>query len=45
MTGFQGLEARSKAEGFDLHFLKPADPAALLSALAAHAAKPAGSGR
>jgi hypothetical protein len=42
MTGFQGLEGRSRSEGFDLHFLKPADPAAILSALAAHAAKLAG---
>jgi CheY-like chemotaxis protein len=42
LTGFQGLEGRSRAEGFDLHFLKPADPAALLSALAAHAARLSG---
>ncbi|WP_020469642.1 response regulator [Zavarzinella formosa] len=26
LTGHQGLEARAKREGFDHHFLKPANP-------------------
>jgi DNA-binding response OmpR family regulator len=33
ITGHQGLEARSDREGFDLHFLKPLDPAVLLKTL------------
>jgi CheY-like chemotaxis protein len=36
ITGFQNLEDRSKAEGFDHHFLKPADPTRLVAALSAH---------
>jgi CheY-like chemotaxis protein len=42
MTGFPGLEDRSRAEGFDHHFLKPADPAAVLAALAGYVARLAG---
>jgi CheY-like chemotaxis protein len=41
LTGLSNLEDRSRAEGFDHHFVKPADPAALLSALAVHAARQA----
>jgi DNA-binding response OmpR family regulator len=37
ITGYGNLEGRSRAEGFDHHFLKPADPAELTGVLAAHA--------
>jgi CheY-like chemotaxis protein len=33
LTGYQNLTERSRREGFDHHFLKPADPAALLGVL------------
>jgi CheY-like chemotaxis protein len=33
LTGYAGLEVRSRDEGFDAHFLKPADPADLAEAL------------
>jgi CheY-like chemotaxis protein len=39
VTGHTTLARRSKDEGFDEHFLKPVDPAALMTYLAAHAAK------
>jgi CheY-like chemotaxis protein len=39
VTGHQGLADRSRAEGFDHHFLKPSDLAALRRALAEHAAR------
>jgi CheY-like chemotaxis protein len=39
VTGHQGMEGRSAAEGFDHHFLKPVDPADLLAALEAYAAR------
>ncbi len=39
VTGHPKLEARSEAEGFDHHFLKPTDLAALRRALADHAAR------
>jgi CheY-like chemotaxis protein len=34
VTGHQGEEGRARAAGFDHHFLKPADPAALADLLA-----------
>ena len=34
VTGYQGEEGRARAAGFDHHFLKPADPAALADLLA-----------
>lgn len=37
VTGYPGLEDRSRQEGFDRHFLKPADPAELVRLLGAHA--------
>ena len=37
VTGYGGLEDRSREEGFNHHFLKPADPIELLRVLAAHA--------
>jgi DNA-binding response OmpR family regulator len=37
VTGYPGLEDRSRQEGFDRHFLKPADPAELLGLLETHA--------
>lgn len=39
VTGHSMLDGRSRDEGFDEHFLKPVDPAALMAYLAAHAAK------
>jgi CheY-like chemotaxis protein len=33
VTGHQSLDGRSDREGFDLHFLKPVDPAVLLKVL------------
>jgi CheY-like chemotaxis protein len=39
VTGHPRLEARSHAAGFDHHFLKPTDLAALRRALAEHAAR------
>jgi CheY-like chemotaxis protein len=39
VTGHSVLARRSQDEGFDEHFLKPMDPAALMAFLAAHAAK------
>jgi CheY-like chemotaxis protein len=39
VTGHSELARRSQDEGFDEHFLKPVDPAALMAFLAAHAAK------
>ena len=39
VTGHTALARRSQDEGFDEHFLKPVDPAALMMYLAAHAAK------
>ena len=35
ITGYGHLDERSRAEGFDYHFLKPVDPADLERALAA----------
>jgi len=37
ITGCGHLEERSRQEGFDHHFLKPVDPAELLTVLAPHA--------
>jgi DNA-binding response OmpR family regulator len=37
VTGYGNLEDRSREEGFDYHFVKPADPAELARLLAAHA--------
>jgi CheY-like chemotaxis protein len=37
VTGIPGLEERSRAEGFDRHFLKPVDPAEVVTLLYAHA--------
>jgi CheY-like chemotaxis protein len=37
VTGFQNLGERARQEGFDLHFIKPVDPATILEVLAAHA--------
>jgi CheY-like chemotaxis protein len=39
ITGYGHLEERSRQEGFDHHFLKPADPSAIESVLAAHAGR------
>jgi CheY-like chemotaxis protein len=39
VTGYGGLEDRSRREGFDHHFLKPADPAAIEAVLAGHACR------
>ena len=33
VTGRDGFEGRSRAEGFDAHFLKPVDPAGLVDYL------------
>jgi CheY-like chemotaxis protein len=33
LTGYQDLTERSRREGFDHHFLKPADPAVLVAVL------------
>jgi CheY-like chemotaxis protein len=41
VTGCPHLDDRSRAEGIDHHFLKPADPAALLALLGRCAATPA----
>jgi PAS domain S-box-containing protein len=41
LTGLSSLEDRSRTEGFDHHFVKPGDPASLLSALAVRAARQA----
>jgi two-component system, OmpR family, response regulator len=30
VTGYDGYEGRSRAEGFDAHFVKPVDPAQLV---------------
>src|SRR5256885_1030822 len=38
VTGHSELARQSRDEGFDEHFLKPVDPAALMAFLAAHAA-------
>jgi CheY-like chemotaxis protein len=40
ITGYGHVDERSRAEGFDYHFLKPVDPADLERALAACARKP-----
>jgi CheY-like chemotaxis protein len=37
VTGRDGYEGRSRAEGFDAHFVKPVDPAALVDYLRDHA--------
>jgi CheY-like chemotaxis protein len=37
VTGHPETAERAKREGFDLHFLKPADPEALIDVLEAHA--------
>jgi DNA-binding response OmpR family regulator len=37
LTGMPGYEDRSRAAGFDHHFVKPVDPAALAAVLAEHA--------
>jgi CheY-like chemotaxis protein len=37
VTGFQNLAERARQEGFDLHFIKPVDPATILEVLAAYA--------
>jgi DNA-binding response OmpR family regulator len=37
LTGYVNLDDRSRQEGFDHHFVKPADPTELARALAAHA--------
>jgi DNA-binding response OmpR family regulator len=39
VTGYGDLEDRSRQEGFDHHFLKPADLAELAGVLAAHAGR------
>jgi DNA-binding response OmpR family regulator len=39
LTGVPNLEARSRSEGFDHHFLKPVNPKTLAAVLRAHAAK------
>jgi CheY-like chemotaxis protein len=39
LTGFGGFEARSRAAGFEHHFLKPVDPAALTALLRGIAAR------
>jgi DNA-binding response OmpR family regulator len=39
VTGYGNLEGRSRQEGFDGHFLNPADPAELVRVLAAHAGR------
>jgi CheY-like chemotaxis protein len=36
LTGYPGFESRSKAEGFDGHFLKPVDPDELVGYLRDH---------
>jgi CheY-like chemotaxis protein len=36
VTGHNGYEGRSQAEGFDGHFVKPVDPARLVGYLLAH---------
>ena len=40
LTGFPGLEARSRAEGFDHHFVKPVDPRIWTDLLGARAPRP-----
>ena len=37
LTGYDGYEDRSRAEGFDAHFIKPVDPTRLLDYLRDHA--------
>ena len=37
MTGHNGYEGRSRAEGFDAHFVKPVDPGRLVGYLHEHA--------
>lgn len=37
MTGYDGYEGRSRAEGFDAHFVKPVDPVQLVDYLRDHA--------
>ena len=37
VTGFQGFEERSRAAGFDCHFMKPYDPCELEKRLEAYA--------
>jgi CheY-like chemotaxis protein len=37
VTGHDGYEGRSRAEGFDAHFVKPVDPARLVGFLKDHA--------
>jgi CheY-like chemotaxis protein len=37
VTGHNGYEGRSRAEGFDAHFVKPVDPARLVGYLRDHA--------
>jgi len=39
VTGYGNLEDRSRQEGFDYHFVKPADPAELAGLLTAHAGR------
>jgi CheY-like chemotaxis protein len=41
LTGYGHLEERSRAEGFDYHFLKPVDPAELERVLAVCTKRPA----
>lgn len=36
VTGFQNLDERARQEGFDVHFVKPVDPAVILDVLKAH---------
>jgi DNA-binding response OmpR family regulator len=42
VTGLPGLEDRSREEGFDRHFLKPADPAEVVTLLYSHVRRLAG---
>jgi CheY-like chemotaxis protein len=41
LTGLSSQEDRSRAEGFDHYFVKPGDPAALVTVLADYAARTA----
>jgi CheY-like chemotaxis protein len=44
VTGHQALDDRSDREGFDLHFLKPVDPAVLLKVLSIYGQRDRGAG-
>jgi CheY-like chemotaxis protein len=39
LTGYNNLEERSRAEGFDHHFLKPYDPTEIISVVGEFASK------